>query len=207
MLVLLCLVLFVGTPLLAAGRLGETLFDVIFALVFVSGVAVVGRRRGLSIAVAAVIVATMALRAASFAKPDSPARLWSDGLSVVLLASFAGLVLSQVLREGPVTAYRIQGAIVVYLLLGFAWASAYELVHGVLGGGFLFPPSVPEGRGTTYGLVYFSFITLTTTGYGDVTPIHPVTRSLAIAEALTGQLYLAILIARLVSLRISSREK
>ena len=53
--------------------------------------------------------------------------------------------------------------------------------------------------------IYFSFVTLTTVGYGDVTPVDPVARSLAVAEALTGQLYPAILLARLVSLATGSR--
>ena len=53
---------------------------------------------------------------------------------------------------------------------------------------------------------YFSFVTLTTLGYGDTVPVHPVARSLAIAEALVGQLYPAILIGRLVSLQISARD-
>ena len=206
MLVLLCLILFVGTPLLAAGTVGEAFFDAIFALLLISGVVTIGRRRLFTAVVAVVMVGTIALRAASFAAPQSAARLWSDALSVVLLALLAALVLSQVLRKGPVTPYRIQGAIVVYLLLGFAWSAAYELVAGLIPRAFQLPESLAAGGRATYGLVYFSFITLTTTGYGDVTPAHPVTRSLAVAEALTGQLYLAILIARLVSLRISSRE-
>ena len=54
--------------------------------------------------------------------------------------------------------------------------------------------------------VYFSFVTLTTVGYGDVTPVHPLARSLAVAEALTGQLYPAILLARLVSLATDSTK-
>jgi hypothetical protein len=55
--------------------------------------------------------------------------------------------------------------------------------------------------------IYYSFVTLTTTGYGDVTPVHPVARSLAIAEALTGQLYLAITLARLVALYVGPRRQ
>jgi hypothetical protein len=55
-------------------------------------------------------------------------------------------------------------------------------------------------------LIYFSFVTLTTMGYGDITPIHPIARSLAITEALTGQLYIAILLARLVSLELHGRR-
>ena len=67
------------------------------------------------------------------------------------------------------------------------------LTHGVG------PPGAPRDRRDS-SFVYFSFVTLTTVGYGDMTPVHPATRSLAIAEALIGQLYPAILLARLVSL-------
>ena len=118
----------------------------------------------------------------------------------------AALVLVQVFREGPITIYRIQGAIVVYLLAGFAWAAAYEVVYRALPGAFQFAQHVVNEGRISHGLLYFSFVTLTTLGYGDITPVHPAARSLAIGEALVGQLYPAILIARLVSMRIASRR-
>ena len=109
----------------------------------------------------------------------------------------AMVVLAQTFRAGPVNRHRIEGAVAAYLLLGLAWALAYELVGLLAAGAF-------SGTGRSGperpDLVYFSFVTLTTVGYGDVTPVHPVARSLAVAEALTGQLYPAILLARLVSL-------
>ena len=207
MLVFLCLAIFVGTPLLAAGAVGETLFDVLFGLLLVSGVVTIGRRRLLTIAATALTLAALVLRWASFARPDSAAGIWSDALSIVLLALLASLVLYRVLGEGEVTGYRIQGAIVVYLLMGLMWSAAYQLVHGLVPSAFNLGPGASSGRAVTSALVYYSFITLTSTGYGDITPLHPVARSLAISEALTGQLYLAILIARLVSLEITSRQK
>jgi voltage-gated potassium channel Kch len=112
------------------------------------------------------------------------------------------MVLTQVFRQGPITFHRIQGAIAAYLLLGLAWANAYDLIELARPGALRFP----EGGGPTpIRLVYFSFVTLTTVGYGDITPIHPAARSLAIAEALVGQLFPAILIGRLVSMEIASR--
>ncbi len=90
-------------------------------------------------------------------------------------------------------------------LIGLVWVFAYRLVD------YLSPGALsigPLGRGAGHGpqtVAYFSFVTLTTVGYGDITPVHPAARVLAIAEALIGQLYPAILIGRLVSLQISSR--
>jgi hypothetical protein len=91
--------------------------------------------------------------------------------------------------------------VAAYLLLGLGWALAYELVALLDAGAFSGTGLAGSPR---YPFVYFSFVTLTTLGYGDVTPVHPVARSLAIAEGLTGQLYPAILLARLVSLATGS---
>jgi hypothetical protein len=207
MLVFLCLAMFVGAPLVATVKVGALVFDILFSLLLVSGIVTIGRRPLLTAAVAVLTVATLALRWVSFGSPGSVARIWSDGLTFVVLSILAALVLAQVFRQGPITAHRIQGAIVVYLLLGLIWAAAYEVIY------YLFPGAFHMAQGDAtlarpiQGLVYYSFITLTTVGYGDITPIHPVARSLAVAEALTGQLYLAILIARLVSMQISSRRK
>jgi voltage-gated potassium channel Kch len=90
----------------------------------------------------------------------------------------------------------------VYLLLGLTWAVAYELVA-------LRQPGAFAGTSTEVDAsqrwLYYSFVTLTTVGYGDVTPVHPIARSLAVLKALTGQLYPAILLAHLVSLEVQSR--
>jgi hypothetical protein len=87
--------------------------------------------------------------------------------------------------------------VAAYLLLGLAWALAYDIVALVAPGAFSAPSAVEARKGR---FIYFSFVTLSTLGYGDMTPVHPVARSLAAAEALTGQLYPAILLGRLVSL-------
>lgn len=116
---------------------------------------------------------------------------------LVSVGAITFVVLTQSFRGGPVNLYRIQGAVAAYLLLGLAWAQAYELVALLAPGAFA-GAVFPETEGSHF--VYFSFVTLTTVGQGDVTPVHPVARSLAVAEALTGQLHPAILLARLVSL-------
>ena len=122
---------------------------------------------------------------------------------LVSVAAMALVVLAQAFRAGPVNVHRIQGAVAAYLLLGLVWALAYELVALVAAGAFSGTGLGGAGRPD---FIYFSFVTLTTVGYGDVTPVHPVARSLAVAEALTGQLYPAILLARLVSLATGSRS-
>jgi hypothetical protein len=127
------------------------------------------------------------------------------GLALFLLLLVA-VVTAQVFREGPITFHRIQGAVAIYLMLALIWGSLYQVVSLVDPNAFSgngVAPGLPLRRQTLY---YFSFITLTTVGYGDVTPVAPLARSLAMLEALTGQLFPVILIARLVAMEIGSRK-
>ncbi len=124
-----------------------------------------------------------------------------------LLGAFYCLMLSWVVllrtfSDGPITVHRILGAIVVYLLISFVFTMLYQSIY------------LLEGERAFKGLsssdkkefMYFSLTTLTTVGYGDISPALPVNRSLANLEALIGQLYPAILIGRLVSMEIESSK-
>jgi hypothetical protein len=207
MLVFLCLALFVGAPLSATLARSGFLFDILFSLMVVSGIVMVARRPILTVVIAVLTLATLVLRWGAENSPSSALRPWGQALSILLLAVFTTLVLIQVFQEGPITGYRIQGAIVVYLLMGLMWSAAYDLVLHVVPGAFNFAQGPPPTQGPDdYRLVYYSYVTLTTIGYGDITPLHPVARSQAMAEGLVGQLYPAILIARLVSLELQDRR-
>ena len=132
-------------------------------------------------------------------------QLWGDGCTLAAIVVIAMVLLRQVLiREGPVTHWRIQGAIAVYLLFGMGYSHAYHLAE-------LFNPgSFSSSIGPMSNIsdwAYYSFVTLTTVGYGDITAVRPVARSLSIGEALTGQLYLAVLVARLVAMEVVSWQQ
>jgi len=127
----------------------------------------------------------------------------ADNLVVALFCMLlGGIVLLRTFSEGPVTIHRIQGAIVMYLLLSYVFTMIYHSIY------------LLEGEAAFKGLsasdrkefMYFSLTTLTTVGYGDITPAIASTRSLANLEALVGQLYPAILIARLVSMEFESSK-
>ena len=115
------------------------------------------------------------------------------------------ILIVKVFQKGEVTPDRIRGAIVVYLLIGGMWAFFYYFAALVRPHAFHWPQglAVDNLEKIQQTLTYFSYITLTTTGYGDVTPAIPLTRTLAMFEALAGQLYLVITLARLVSLSVS----
>ena len=103
-------------------------------------------------------------------------------------------------KEGRVDMNLINGAISVYLLIGVCFAHYYAMVFNLDPGSFRGIEEVDAG-GTSF--VYFSFVTLTTLGYGDITPLTPWGGSFAILEAVVGQLYLTVLVARLVGMHIS----
>ena len=196
---LLLIVVFVIPPLLEPGSGRRLAGDVVWALLLVSGVRALGEGRLARGFLMPVAVTTLAVNLGSWVVPVAePLVVGTNALSLLL---FLVVVLGQTLRAGPVTIHRIQGAVAAYLLLGILWAYAYALVAHLRPGAFSGPVSPADGPRAFF---YFSFVTLTTVGYGDVLPVHPAARSLAMLEAVTGPLYLAILVSRLVSLAVAS---
>ena len=106
---------------------------------------------------------------------------------------------------GPVTIHRVMGGVIVYLSIGLIFASAYRAAAVLLQPSFSGLPA--NRREALSELLYFSLSTLTTTGFGDIVPLHPFVRSLANLEAVIGQLFPATLLARLVSLHTAKDDR
>lgn len=192
---LLVVVIFVIPPFFAPGSGRRLAGGVAYALLLVSGVRALDEHRLARLVLLPLAAVTIAVDIAGWLVPVPEA--WALGISLLSLLLFLVVVLGLTLRAGPVTFHRIQGAIAAYLLLGVLWAHAFALVAHLRPGAFSGSVNLADGARAFF---YFSFVTLTTVGYGDVLPVHPAARSLAMAEAVTGPLYLAILVARLVSL-------
>ena len=204
LLVLLVLAVFV-IPVLGLESGADRLYaDVMLSLLLVAGVAAASPDRKTRRFMAGVTLITLVLRWEPGMPGGAPLAAWRELTTLVTLLLFSVAILRRVLSAGRVSAHRVRGAIVVYLLLGMSWATAYHLVEHLHPGSFVTQP--PSSTSLTFNeAVYFSFVTLTTVGFGDITPAHRAARVLAMGEALTGQLYLAVLLARLVSLEIGSR--
>ncbi len=185
------------------GLAGRLLGDALISLMLVSGAAAVADRPRAVLIVSVITVAALLVRWASWLFPTADLAVWREISTLATLIALCCVVLALVfLRRGPITTRRIEGAIAVYLLLGFTWAQAYELLALWHPGAFT---GAVDGEGSL-PWTYYSFVTLTTMGYGDIMPVHPLARAGAVLEALTGQLYLTILLARLVSLELRSRR-
>lgn len=139
--------------------------------------------------------------------------IWIDGfvglLSVkvgylfffLVFIGFTGVrVLSYVLKGPGAMSDKILGALSVYLLFGHGWAILFTILEGLQPGSFSGLGQTGFAQGIASELVYFSFVTLTTLGYGEITPVSITARNLAAMEAVTGVLYTATLVARLVGL-------
>ncbi len=188
-------------PALEQGPGALTLMLVVNSATLLAGVyAVSDTRRHVAIAASLAVSQVTLTLVARFLGLEHPAiRPVAIAAVVVFIAFYVFTlvhVLRYVLRGVQITKDKLFGAVSVYLLMGLAWASVYALVQAVEPGSFA---SNVADSSDSPDLIYFSFVTLTTLGYGDITPVTARARSLALLEAVTGVLYLAVLVARLVS--------
>lgn len=115
------------------------------------------------------------------------------------------LAMRQVLFSGPISINEIVGAVCIYLLIGLIWTLMYLLIAQAIPGAFngIEQQVWYDNFGNT---AYYSFVTLTTLGYGDVTPIAPIARFLVYMEAVVGVFYMAILVASLIGVSINESK-
>lgn len=122
----------------------------------------------------------------------------SDGLWIMIVLMTLSGTVGAVLERGPVNRERIFAALSAYMLAGLVFGVIYATYERLWPGSFVLASA--DHPLTTWHLVYFSFVTLASLGYGDITPVSEAARGLAIIEVVGGQMYLAVLVARLVSL-------
>ncbi len=200
------LLLFVIYPFSRKYETGFSLLDIYFLIILITGIYSISKNR--SVYLTGVFLALIA-----FGSGIINIFIMTTGLQVVsklFYMFFFGLslviILSNVIKAEKVTTDTILGAICAYILLGLAWTMVYSLLELLQPGSFQTNTATTRLRDEFF---YYSFVTMTTLGYGDITPISHPARSLSTLEAVTGQLYIAVLIAHLVGLRIvhSSSEK
>jgi len=181
------------------GRLA-ILTDILFAAVLISGLWAVSQKRGVFLV--ALLIAIPALVLGWVAHFAELPFLWI--LSRFFLAIFFCVtlvsLLSHIRRAKEVTADLIMGAASTYFLMGLFWAFIFFFIETVSPGSFRLEGS---GADMESQLIYYSFVTLTTVGYGDITAASMIARSYSVLETVTGQLYLTVLVAGLVGLHIS----
>lgn len=197
--------LFLAAPFMEEFKEARLIETALFTVVLCMGVLAIGaQRRTLMWAIVLVLPAVLGNWANHFWPERWPlAAVFAARLAFVSFVASRLLVF--ILRAPRVNSEVLCAGISIYLLLGILWAMAYELVGRLTPDAFVFSVPAPATHVMTRdNAFYFSFITLTTVGYGDITPVSNLARMLAILEAMTGTLFVGILIARLVSLYTSA---
>lgn len=194
-------------PLSAAGITGHVVFGIGFGLVLVSGIAATAHNTIALVVFTSIALASAVIHWVRFADPTPTLQLLDLSASLISTGMLSAVVLIQVFREGEVTTHRVQGAVAVYLLLAMTWSFAYGLIASLDPNAFQ-EAGVPNASEVdNHRYMYFSFVTLTTLGLGDILPMSPMARLLVILESIIGQLFPVILIARLVSLELYYRQR
>jgi hypothetical protein len=199
--------MFVVAPLVAQGlpvaqEVGEALL-LVAALIVV----LLSRSR------AAIMIFLLGIAAAVAGFLSTPelsrvtATLLTRGGGILAILALAWVVMHAVYAPGRITPQRIQGAFVLYLVIAELFTRAYCLIWELSPAAFAHLPAPTGGPSDTTTMLYFSLITLTTIGYGDIVPVNAFARSLTTLEAVTGHLYLITTVARLVTLELESRRR
>ena len=204
---MLAILLFVVGPLQAAGYVEARQFGIAFAFVLLAAVFIV------SISVVAVGAILLAIGLVIFAgmlraQHPSDIDIFLDAMAWMILGVTLGVVVARaVFAPGRITFHRVVGAVLLYLCFGLVFVSLYCFVALREPNAFSGLPALHDNRAVAGNLIYFSFVTLTSVGYGDIVPLHPFARGLANVEAIVGQLYPATLLARLVTLELDQRRQ
>ena len=176
------------------------LMNIFLSVILISGIYAVSQKKGVFIVALVLVLLTLVAEWSTYFVKIPSFPVVGNALGALFLAYTAAIILSYLFAEDEITSDVIMGAICVYFLIGLIWAFVFSTLEMLQPGSF----QMPQGTGTDLShFSYYSYVTLTTLGYGDITPISAPARSLALLEAIMGQLYIAILIARLVGIHIS----
>jgi hypothetical protein len=203
------LFLFFVHPFFEKSDIGTFILDIGYLIILLSSIYAISERKKvffISLFLAFVAFSSTALNYLFMTNSLRLVTTSSLGLFFIVMAV---AILSTIMKSEKVRTETIYAAICVYLLLGIIWMMLFSVIEIIEPGSFLLggAPVVdwqgePVRRNVFSNFVYYSFVTLTTLGYGDITPVSPQARGLSSLEAVVGQLYIAVLIARLVGMHI-----
>jgi hypothetical protein len=203
---LIAMVLFIfATPFVVELRHGRQIEALLVTFMLISGVVAVSKRRSTLITAILLVMPAIACRWLNSYRPDLLPVAAHLGAAIVFLGFVLFHYFRYILRAAVVNATVMCAAVSTYVMLGLLWTMAYLLLTSVRPDSFAAgaKPGQP-GLTTGFDAFYFSFVTLSTVGYGDIVPVSKPARMLAVLEATTGTFFVAMLIARLVAIHTSS---
>jgi len=206
LLVYLCLSIFVWLPLSENQPWEELIQDLIFNLILLAGCFSVVASISTKIVLYLLAINAFVFRGLEFLNPQEIIQQLEIIMTVMFYALLAGLMMRYVLQDEESTAYRIQGAIVVYILFGLICGLLYHMLYLANSQAFNFT-TLAQSEVSFAHLLYFSFTVQTTVGSGDIFPLLPWPKSIIIFQSMFGMLYPVVIIARLVTLEIEHTKQ
>jgi len=207
LLVLEICTMFIAAPLAAKGLpMARAIADMLVLAVLVI-VVMLSQKWGAVILILLGLVATVASFPLSGDWSPVSGTMLRRGGEILSFSALSWVIAHAVYAPGRITFHRLQRAVVIYLSLATIFASAYSLIWDLSPGAFVNLAAHVGSLEEVATMLYFSLATLTTTGYGDIVPLDPFARSLANLESVIGPFYLAITVARLVTLELADRRR
>jgi len=204
-LLILILLKFVLCPFLE-GFIGiNILMDIFFSLILISGIYAISEKKLVLIIGLLIALPTLVTQWSFYFLKIPSLELVHTAFGAAFFVYVLIIIISYLFKEKDVTVEVITSAVSAYFLIGLMWASVFSLLEILQPGSFLLT-SQNQVRDVDQ-LFYYSFVTLTTIGYGDITALTPPAGSLSALEAMMGQIYLAVLVARLVGMYIFQSAK
>ncbi len=179
----------------------RVLMNIFLTAILISGIYAVSKKKTIPIIATLLALPMLASIWSIYFVKTHLLLLIGDCFGIIFVAFIVIIILSYIFKEREVTSNVIYGSIVVYLLIAIMWAFVYSVLETIHPGSFATGEGQIEAGRRLY--IYYSFVTITTLGYGDITPTTDLANSFSFLEAVTGQLYIAILIARLVGIHIA----
>jgi hypothetical protein len=206
LLLLESLILFVAAPLAGMGMRMPLTLSVLVVVPLVLTIVIISSSTGARIL--AVLALALAIGGAAYRiDHPSPVTVWLGHMAVITGVVAISLVIGKaVFAPGRITHHRIEGGIILYLNIALSFTSLFRMIAELDPAAFADVPEHQSELAAISSMLYFSFTTLTATGFGEILPINPLARSMANLESVLGQLYLAILLARLVTMHVESRR-
>jgi Ion channel len=202
MMVLLCISNFIVIPFFGKQQLITIVIRIIWLILLFTGITTLSKSKMQMRIYSVIPIFLIIVNCVQYFRDD---QLFVNADFILYVATYLlliNMVFIKVFESGPVTIHRIVGAVVVYMLVGNLWAVSYQFLYFHLPGSLQLASAESDSVPTSATFLYFSYTTLTTTGYGDILPVRALARTLAIIEQLFGVLYPVILIGRLVSLKV-----
>jgi len=193
-------------PYTHADIVSRILLATLGSLVLIGGAYAIGRSRQMLVAGFGLAILAIVLQWSALLSGVPVLFGFAGATYIAFLGLTIGEVLRYLLKRGPVTADKLHGALAGYIMIAFLWAFLYAILEVFAPGSFSFPHTDTTDPHMLFRLLYFSFTTITTVGFGDITPVSDQARSLVMVEEFVGVFFVGILIARLAGLYPAKSE-